>query len=202
VAVLFAALTLLLAPPASASPQCPDFVLEPTVECPGVPDPPPEQPPAPPDEWMAPPPGAPPAPQPTPAPEPPNSAVRCRTVAATNPYYLVPDNIDAGRLTFTVDFCLTADGRIAQATARDADVKNVLPSNKGRIEDTLINEFFGQAIPPGGTPSATSVSFTVEAFIVYLPPRGRALEYRDDLTLTVFPGGEIRQSLPHLVPLN
>jgi len=132
-------------------------------------------------------------PEPMPAPEAPTPAVRCRAMAATSPYYLVPDNIDAGRLTFTVDFCLDANGRIVQATARDARLVNALPATKGRLEQRSITRFFGDTIPPGGPPSAVSLDFTVELFFAYIPRQGPEQTYRDELVLTVDPGGATRQ---------
>ena len=105
----------------------------------------------------------------------------------------MPDNIDAGRLTFTVDFCLDANGRIVQATARDARLVNALPATKGRFEQRPITRFFGDTIPPGGPPSAVSLDFTVELFFAYIPRQGPEQTYRDELVLTVDPGGATRQ---------
>ena len=172
-ALLFAGLSLLLAPPASAGPECPDFILEPTIECPGVP---PDVPPPPPEEWMdtppVPPAPAPPVPMPPPDPNPnPQPGVRCLVAVANAPYVVVPVNRPAGNFVYTVDFCLDSVGQIVSAAARDPRLREPQPNLDPRFGTVRQSSavVFGDTIRPG-EPARNAVSYVGEVTFTYDPP--------------------------------
>ena len=201
VAVLFAGLSLLLAPSAAAGPECPDFILEPTIECPGVPP----EPPPPPEEWMDTPPvpPAPPPPVPMPPPDPnpnPQPGVRCLVAVANTPYVVLPANRPAGNFVYTVDFCLDSVGQIVSAAARDPRLREpqpILDPQFGTLRQTGA-EVFGDTIRPG-EPARNSVSYVGELRFTYDPPGSAPLQaYRDVLRFRVGFGGVTSQSPPEL----
>jgi hypothetical protein len=201
-AVLFAGLSLLLAPPVAASPECPDFILEPTIECPGIP---PDVPPPPPEEWMDTPPvpPAPPPPVPMPPPDPnpnPQPGVRCLVAVANTPYVVLPVNLPAGNFVYTVDFCLDSVGQIVSASARDPRLRPPQPNLDPRF-GTLTQAFAsvdGDTIRPG-EPARNSVSYVGVLTFTYDPPGSAPLQaYRDVLRFRVGFGGVTSQSPPEL----